>query len=67
MKKYKVFGVIHQIIKSLYSMKHKLIDSLLPSTWIKCTIGLLCDCIASGRDKPKSFTGHKFHGSQCQT
>lgn len=40
-----------------YSSNDIIIDSLLPSNWIKCPIGLLCDCIVPGRDKPKSFTG----------
>ena len=29
----------------------------LPNTWIAARVGLLCDCIVPGRDKPKSFTG----------
>lgn len=29
----------------------------LPSTWISVPVGMLCDCIVPGRDKPKSFTG----------
>lgn len=29
----------------------------LPTTWIISKVGLLCDCIVPGRDKPKSFTG----------
>ena len=29
----------------------------LPSKWIVSKVGLLCDCIVPGRDKPKSFTG----------
>jgi type I restriction enzyme S subunit len=29
----------------------------IPSTWIKAPIGLLCDCIVPGRDKPNSFSG----------
>ncbi|MBU2445241.1 MAG: restriction endonuclease subunit S [Bacteroidetes bacterium] len=32
-------------------------DANLPNTWVKATVGFLCDCIVPGRDKPKSFTG----------
>jgi len=40
-----------------YDMNDILVEDSLPSTWIKCPIGLICDCIVPGRDKPKSFTG----------
>ena len=29
----------------------------LPKNWVIAPVGLLCDCIVPGRDKPKSFTG----------
>ena len=32
-------------------------DDNIPSNWIKCPAGFLCDCIVPGRDKPKLFTG----------
>ena len=32
-------------------------DITLPDKWIVAKVGLLCDCIVPGRDKPKSFTG----------
>lgn len=40
-----------------YNIDSVIIDETLPSGWVKCEIGLLCDCIVPGRDKPKSFTG----------
>ncbi|MBE1554844.1 restriction endonuclease subunit S [Sporosarcina limicola] len=33
------------------------IDEELPSNWVVAPVGLLCECIVPGRDKPKSFTG----------
>ena len=41
-----------------YNIDSVTIDKSLPSGWVKCEIGLLCDCIVPGRDKPKSFTGN---------
>lgn len=40
-----------------YGEKDILIDKNIPENWIKCPVGLICDCIVPGRDKPKSFTG----------
>lgn len=40
-----------------YGEKDILIDENLPENWIKCPVGLICDCIVPGRDKPKTFTG----------
>lgn len=40
-----------------YGENDILIDKNLPGNWIKCPVGLICDCIVPGRDKPKSFTG----------
>ncbi|WP_372756159.1 restriction endonuclease subunit S [Labilibaculum sp.] len=33
------------------------IDDYQIESWYKAPVGLLCDCIVPGRDKPKSFTG----------
>ena len=40
-----------------YGENDILIDKNIPENWIKCPVGLICDCIVPGRDKPKSFTG----------
>ena len=29
----------------------------IPKNWVRAPIGLICDCIVPGRDKPKSFSG----------
>lgn len=29
----------------------------IPNNWAVCPVGILCDCIVPGRDKPRSFTG----------
>lgn len=41
-----------------YNIDSLSIDEKLPNGWVKCEIGLLCDCIVPGRDKPKNFTGN---------
>lgn len=34
------------------------VDEILPSNWRSVKVGLICDSIVPGRDKPKSFTGN---------
>lgn len=41
-----------------YNLKDNVhFSDVLPNSWVKATVGLLCDCIVPGRDKPKSFSG----------
>lgn len=42
-----------------YSFEQDIIyNSEIPDKWLTAKVGLLCDCIVPGRDKPKSFTGY---------